>query len=1025
MSPTSTKRENRDAQPLRGAPGRFPFVAVALVFFLSLFAANAAAQEQLLFSNVDDGQTALLQKIWNETIRIDVSVWILGEREITDALIARKRAGVTVRVIGDRASIFETDIHTRREFEHLATNGVPVRLRYHPTWYPEIMHWKAGIFVGQGVVEFGSANWTTFELRPFSSTDFKEESVFFTDDDPIVNAFMTKFDQYWADTTYFMDWPEAYRLETGQTWPTPLPISRERLVQPDFETHFPDLIWGQGPEPMTVPASQADGRLNGRLIEEINRETRRIDFISYRTTVSEIIDALIARHQAGVQVRVLAEPTQYRNDKYPEYWMVGAMIDRLLVAGVPVKQRTRVNGLTHMKSLITSNTALVSSANFTRFWERDHSYFIPASTKGHLVARAQAWMDTVWADTRNYTNFQAQPPYAPVLVSPAGGAGEVSTLPRLEWRRAAFATSFDVWLGPANGQLALLGQVNAEISEDPPQTYGLTLTQALQPGTTYAWRVVSRTYTGLSSASDLRFFTTTGTGGGGGGGGGGSGSGPYQGVAVSLPGVIQAENFDEGPNGTAYSDTTAGNSGGVYRSTDVDIEATSDAGGGYNVGWTRPGEWLNYTVNVATAGTYTLEFRVASNNGTGAFRLDINGTDATGSIPMPGTGSWQSWITIRRDVTLAAGSQVWRLVMGASTGGIANFNYIRVVAASGGGGGGTPPASTPYNGTAVSLPGTIQAENFDEGGATIAYLDQTAGNTGGEYRSTNVDIASALDTGDGFTLGWVDAGEWLKYTVNVGAAGSYDIEVRVASWGAGGTFHIEVDGVDRTGPLTVPDTGGWQTWTTIRRTGVSLAAGQHVLRLVMDSVGPTGAVGNFNWIRVLTAGGGGSGGSSPSSPFSGTPMALPGTIQAENFDAGGATVAYFDQTAGNTGGQYRSTDVDIAGAVDTGGGYTLGWVDAGEWLNYSVNVGTAGLHDIEVRVASAGAGGTFHLEVNGQNVTGAMSVPNTNGWQTWMTIRRDRVNLAAGQQVWRLVMDTVGSTGAVGNFNWIRVTRSP
>ena len=57
--------------------------------------------------------------------------------------------------------------------------------------------------------------------------------------------------------------------------------------------------------------------------------------------------------------------------------------------------------------------------------------------------------------------------------------------------------------------------------------------------------------------------------------------------------------------------------------------------------------------------------------------------------------------------------------------------------------------------------------------------------------------------------------------MTVGTAGTYDIDVRVASGGAGGTFHIEVNGVDKTGPLAVPNTGGWQTWATIRKIGVA------------------------------------------------------------------------------------------------------------------------------------------------------------------------------------------------------------
>jgi hypothetical protein len=192
----------------------------------------------------------------------------------------------------------------------------------------------------------------------------------------------------------------------------------------------------------------------------------------------------------------------------------------------------------------------------------------------------------------------------------------------------------------------------------------------------------------------------------------------------------------------------------------------------------------------------------------------------------------------------------------------------------------------------------------------------------------------------------------------------------------------------------------------------------------MDSVGSTGATGNINYLRVMAAGGGGGGGGGGgvSSPYGGTPRSLPGTIQAEDFDSGGQDVAYHDDSSGNAGGEYRTGSVDIAAAADTGGGYTLGWAGAGEWLNYTVNVSSAGTYDIEVRVASAGAGGTFHIDVNGVDRTGPIHVPDTGGWQSWTTIRRTGVSLGAGQQVWRFVLDSNGASGAVGNVNYFRVT---
>ena len=486
--------------------------------------------------------------------------------------------------------------------------------------------------------------------------------------------------------------------------------------------------------------------------------------------------------------------------------------------------------------------------------------------------------------------------------------------------------------------------------------------------------------------------------------------------STSVPGTIQVEDFDQGTAGVAYYDSTIGNRGEQYRATDVDIEACDE--GGFNVGWVAAGEWLKYTVNVTQAGTYTLDFRIAAGQTGGTFHLEVNGVDHTGPLRVPSTGGWQSWTSVTKSgVSLSAGSQVWRLVFDSATSGvIGNFNAIRVSGSA------SSATSTPYTGTAVALPGTVESENFDNGGEGVAYHDLSVENEGGQYRSTAVDIEPTADSGGGYGVGWGFAGEWLAYGVNVASAGTYDIEVRVASSGGGGTFHIEVNGIDKTGAFTVPNTGGWQNWVTVRKTGLTLSAGPQVLRLVMDSNGATGAVGNFNYLRVIagsSSGGGSSGGGS--NAFNGTPAPLPGVIEVENFDNGGEGVGYHDLSSQNSGGDYRTTAVDVDVSGDSGGGYLVGWAFAGEWLAYTVNVATAGTYDVEVRVASEGSGGTFHIDVNGVDRTGPFTVPNTGGWQTWTTIRKTGLSLNAGQQTWRLVMDTNGSTSAVGNFNFIRV----
>ncbi len=150
-------------------------------------------------------------------------------------------------------------------------------------------------------------------------------------------------------------------------------------------------------------------------------------------------------------------------------------------------------------------------------------------------------------------------------------------------------------------------------------------------------------------------------------------------VSASAHAVIyQAESFNN-----AY-DTTAGNSGGACTNNvnvNVDIQGTTDAGGGCNVGWIAQGEWLAFNgLNVPTTGSYTIRLRVASPGGATA-SVDLNaGTIQLGNFAIPATGGWQNWTTVSRTVTLNAGT--YNLGVFAQTAGW-NFNWIEVVSAGG------------------------------------------------------------------------------------------------------------------------------------------------------------------------------------------------------------------------------------------------------------------------------------------------------------------------------------------------------
>jgi hypothetical protein len=161
-----------------------------------------------------------------------------------------------------------------------------------------------------------------------------------------------------------------------------------------------------------------------------------------------------------------------------------------------------------------------------------------------------------------------------------------------------------------------------------------------------------------------------------------------------------------------------------------------------------------------------------------------------------------------------------------------------------------PPTTSNFTPPTHTTASRVEMENFDAGAHRTAYFDRTSGNEGGSYRLTHADIEATTDTGGGFNLGYTMAGEWLQYTVSASGAGYYDIQFRVTSAGQGGAFHVEIDGVNMTGPITVDDTGGWQNWQTITATGIALKPGENVLKIVMETNGDLGRTANFNWFQL-------------------------------------------------------------------------------------------------------------------------------------------------------------------------------
>lgn len=131
-----------------------------------------------------------------------------------------------------------------------------------------------------------------------------------------------------------------------------------------------------------------------------------------------------------------------------------------------------------------------------------------------------------------------------------------------------------------------------------------------------------------------------------------------------------------------------------------------------------------------------------------------------------------------------------------------------------------------------TIPCTIEAEDFDNGCSGDAYYNKNNTNQGGQYRP-NEGVGIEKCAAGGYDVGWTNAGEWMAYTVTVSKASMYQVSFYVSSAYDSGKFHLECDGTDETGVISVPNTTGFQNWVVVKKT-MNLNAGQHVLKLLVD-----------------------------------------------------------------------------------------------------------------------------------------------------------------------------------------------
>lgn len=418
----------------------------------------------------------LLSRIRGESVAIDLAMLFMEDDALADAIIARHNAGVRVRVLVEPRRNMTTP-KNGEILDRLKASGIPMRAKSGGG----MLHWKFMIFDAQDVVQFSAANYSDYYFKPIVPYgNYTDEGIFFSDQPSIVDSFRRKFDDAWIDGVGFYDFGNIAAP----------PVRRYPLYAID-----PDLSF--------VPAEN----FATRSVPLYDREGQRIDTVMYKITEARHADGLIRAAQRGVPVRLITEPERYRN---PSNMWQAYQIDRLYMAGVQIRDRAHA-GFLHQKSTLLYGQGLTifGSSNWTHesnTSQYEHNYF---TDKGWFFDWFRENFDRKWTNRTGIVEtapFKPLPPDVPSYVSPTSGATGVATSGAvLRWDSGLWAWGADIYFGTSPSPPLL----KAGHAISPGKTQGFTL-PALAAGTTYYWKIVSKTVAKQAASGAVYSFTTAG-----------------------------------------------------------------------------------------------------------------------------------------------------------------------------------------------------------------------------------------------------------------------------------------------------------------------------------------------------------------------------------------------------------------------------------------------------------------------------------------------------------------------------------
>ena len=271
----------------------------------------------------------------------------------------------------------------------------------------------------------------------------------------------------------------------------------------------------------------------------------------------------------------------------------------------------------------------------------------------------------------------------------------------------------------------------------------------------------------------------------------------------NIPGKIEAEHF--------------------FFQKGMELENTSDEGGGFNIGSLDNGDYADYYVDVLASGTFNVTYRAAADptwSSGGQVELSIYDSNSNSftflqNIIIPATTGWQDWENISKAVNLDSGKHQIRLKILAGPFNLNWFSFDDSVSVG------------------IPIPGYVQAEDF-------VYQE-------------GISLEMTEDEGGGQNIGYLDSADYVDYIINVNKTGLYDLSYRAASDGSqdyanGGTIKLLLmeDSVgEELHTVSFPATNGWQDWVTFNNfPKIHLESGDKKIRLLF-----TKTPFNLNWIQ--------------------------------------------------------------------------------------------------------------------------------------------------------------------------------